>query len=918
LVKNETKELFQQINALVSEIESADMKSLSSDEINDYKFYLETYKAIVTSQSLKELKGNKDISNDEASLYIMIDNAFTILMDEIELRLKQQATSKKIDLSKVSVPLNWGQRNFNNLSEFNVPVFQLFYDKLRDANSHKAKKLEELQADIARLTEGMSYDDFTAMINPNTGDLWGKFDIGLISNITSTRQALSVGDSRDIDWLKGIMSFIFDKDAYEKAYNETKSYLESITENSSVIERKMKEFVKKFNFETSTDALINSKRFLRYDNLPDEYHSEHYKQLSDKQRAFYDYWRAKMNEFNNIAYQEGMSIHGHFVPNIHKDLLENWSWSGLVSSVIDGLQIKDNEKLWSNNDLSVEGSGKIPILFNPDWQIDKENKIQDLGKALYLFGATMYNYESKKAIEQDVLNLRDVLARSRFFSTNKSGKKITNPNTGEYQLQEGDKKTAETFDSFIKLYLYGEKVQSGDFQILQGLMKYTSLKNLGLNPIAGIVNFFGSRTQAILKGIEGIYFSEKDFRQVGTDLIRGNPDNKAKALALIKYLKLDNELPRTANSLSKLKVTEQSVYDTFYYMQGKPERIFEYSVGIAMSKKHSLSDDNWVRDGDLPLWDMIEIKDGEPYIQDIKMDEWVSKNYDAIQKYREMDKRVMYKITGKSSEEDLNLYRTSLLGQLVSQYRGWMVGFIKDKWANPSYDRVLNAYEQGKYRVVGEAVGQIFNQANGNVFETIKEFTVLLKDMFLGGVIDLTLGSKNKLFQKRYNKYFKQVYQKYKEKYNLDVTEAEFQKVIEGKLRSMAREINTFLFIGLALLVMGAFDDDEKKVYAYKKSEKIMSKYMTELSFAFNPLSVEGLSKGAIPLIGLGADMIKLMQNTADETRDLLLGENVNKDSSPMLYYTMNQIPLISQIYRLIELDIDSPNKGESGIQISK
>jgi hypothetical protein len=255
-----------------------------------------------------------------------------------------------------------------------------------------------------------------------------------------------------------------------------------------------------------------------------------------------------------------------------------------------------------------------------------------------------------------------------------------------------------------------------------------------------------------------------------------------------------------------------------------------------------------------------------------------------------------------------------------------MTGFIKDRYAYPTLDRVLNGFEVGKYRAMWDTA-LMLGKANQSMMQNVLEVSSLIKDMVFGGYIDLGVslfGKKSNIPSKIVDNYALFVYQKYKQKYNLDITQAEFKKVMEGKIRSMLREISTIITFSLALVgwALAKGDDDKDKHYLWGKVNKIMKKYLTEITFALNPASAQELSKSAIPLMTLGVDFFNVIKNAGDEVRDSIIGENSKTDATPSLYYTMKLLPIISQVYNLTELEAlgveIKPNEGEQGVQITK
>ena len=75
-----------------------------------------------------------------------------------------------------------------------------------------------------------------------------------------------------------------------------------------------------------------------------------------------------------------------------------------------------------------------------------------------------------------------------------------------------------------------------------------------------------------------------------------------------------------------------------------------------------------------------------------------------------------------------------------------------------------------------------------------------------------------------------------------------------------------------------------------------------ELGFMLNPLELAKFLRGGIPLVGLFTDFIKLVDNSVEETLDILgIWSKSPYDRSPPLYYGTTWIPGIHQLSRVFE-----------------
>ena len=147
-------------------------------------------------------------------------------------------------------------------------------------------------------------------------------------------------------------------------------------------------------------------------------------------------------------------------------------------------------------------------------------------------------------------------------------------------------------------------------------------------------------------------------------------------------------------------------------------------------------------------------------------------------------------------------------------------------------------------------------------------------------------------------------------------------------MRAFAFEIRMYLIAVGALAVMGVdWDDDGEKLYEEipmgKQFLKFANKSSMELGFLFMPTEAAQLARSPIPVLGLLLDTQKLLENSLDEARDVIAGEDYKgfvpgfwekdpNDRTPKFKYTSKFVPFwkpTADLFEFFEPSGEKPGK---------
>jgi hypothetical protein len=167
------------------------------------------------------------------------------------------------------------------------------------------------------------------------------------------------------------------------------------------------------------------------------------------------------------------------------------------------------------------------------------------------------------------------------------------------------------------------------------------------------------------------------------------------------------------------------------------------------------------------------------------------------------------------------------------------------------------------------------------------------------------------------------------EKFTMD--ETEFKDMIINNLQNQIRELLVLGSLIGAMLAMGliAPDDDEDKATknAYRYAQKVVDKFVNELSFFYNPIEFEKILSGNMfPAIGLVTDMTKFlkhfwMQITGLDFDPETSFDDVRKKAMPIKYaakslpVTKSLLTYGSMISEDFAKEFDITIQKESGIR---
>jgi hypothetical protein len=585
---------------------------------------------------------------------------------------------------------------------------------------------------------------------------------------------------------------------------------------------------------------------------------------------------------------------------------------------------------------------QIPIPFlesitDSKGNIDHGLKSLDLGKSLYALSLGVYNYKYMSEIEAKVNALKHFLINEGTETDTNRWGNIKRDESGTAKETKTSEGTIETFDSFVKYYIYGQKLQDKKnviagidvLKVVPALQSIYSLKVLAFAIVPGIAARTVGALNMYFEGIDGVNYNKKQMSQAHREYARNH-----KAVVTFSEFMDPFQSGLSWSKMRDLSMKKAAKYfnlDNAYYPLRAADENMDTLIAVAMAQNHGIDKDgNLQRMEDLlmedenarSIWDLylesFNKEDGSFNIPGLTDAAYVD--------FRRRIKEVAGKIKGEMSDENIVAAQTHLMGRLLLQFKSWMPGLVSERFKGIKYNRILKSLEEGRY--IGFIKGASWGR---EMVENDRKFHVILGHTLKRGLEAV----QHLLFLKKFitnpaerarlqkeGKWTDKMEADYKRRTDALTREFEnwrrntpgaanisspneFLKMRQRSVKRTLAEIRAIILIYLALSAMGIGGDDDEfrnQNFFSRKLNMILNRVAMELGFTLNPLELTKFLRGGIPLTGLFVDAINVVTNSFDETGAILGIWSNSYDRSPPLYYSSQWIPGAHQLGRFFEI----------------
>ena len=487
-------------------------------------------------------------------------------------------------------------------------------------------------------------------------------------------------------------------------------------------------------------------------------------------------------------------------------------------------------------------------------------------------------------------------------------------------------------------------------KVMEALNTGFQQKTLGLDLITGAVATFGANAQVVSQA--GHYFKGREFlANYGTvgSLKFNNNEEKDMFIELVNtFMPMkDDPAYELYKDAGMTTLTRANIGDALMVFMRKPEQQMEKAIFLSLLENSMVVDGRIVN-----IREYVNKKFSDRYstaeeaknykenvekeIEELKKTKSISvtkkledgklvipgldlKDITEVQRLTELTRRITRKATGSLSNNDVNRMSMNIWTRSMMVFKNWIPDladshFSELRRTGDDFSVIVNEdgipegekYTIGRLRLLGYVLGTSIRDRSTNLINVIK--------MNAEGLQKL-------------DEYYEDFAKKYEERTGEPFTmdKNEFKDMIRENLRSQIKELlllaSAFALM-LSLGFMAPDDDDDKATknfHAY--SERVANRFVSELSFFYNPSEFKSLLSGSLlPAIGIIDDYSKFMSHFWSETTGIDIGSGLTyaevKEKAKPIKYLMKMLPVTKAAFTYASIFSDEfAREFESTIQ---
>lgn len=436
---------------------------------------------------------------------------------------------------------------------------------------------------------------------------------------------------------------------------------------------------------------------------------------------------------------------------------------------------------------------------------------------------------------------------------------------------------------------------------------------IGLKPLIGIANWFGIHMQTFINS--GNFYNFAEFEKYHAQILTNTLTKEQKAL-LHLVMPLDNLVgearrgtAREQGSLIKWLST-WSFTEAMMATNSWPDRQSQFASSAAMNKnsmvvdgkivnirQHLAAEDRKIKykpettvaqrkalekSFNSRVKALRETKGLEKVVQIID-DKIVIPGVDnkALADYRLKTIEYGRKLSGLMSEDNKMGYRRDTILSSFMMFRSWMPKHIGTRVLGINKNLELDEWEYGKTRLFAKLVFTLGMRSISTI-----------NNIIIGN--EAGLAYMKGMVEAKRQSYFNSTGKK------LTISDEEFYDLVRTELQNQMKELLVLVSVVALTLKVSAMEPPEDatpaEVNKYKYLAKMFNKMADEISFYYNPLSLDAFSKGSImPSLQLTSKVASLFKHLWNETEGHIMDdEELIKGAHPTKYF-LNLVPGASQ-----------------------
>ena len=437
------------------------------------------------------------------------------------------------------------------------------------------------------------------------------------------------------------------------------------------------------------------------------------------------------------------------------------------------------------------------------------------------------------------------------------------------------------------------------------------LKTLGLDLISGAVNLFGANIQVATQA--GNYFKSREFAKNESLLtfqkFRNEEEKQLFAQLVNTFMPLkDDPTYDLYNNAGLSVLTRGNLSDFLFIAMRKPEQLVEKSIFLSLlqntmvengkiisipeyvkakykNRYDSAASYRDVKDKIEAEIDSLKKTRSIDVIKKLENDKLVIpgldlSNRDELQRLTNLTRNLSRNATGGLSDGDINKMSMSIWTKSMMVFKNWIPKLVDTRF--------------GEFRKVSDDFS-VFIDENGisqgdkyDVGRIRLLFYVLGKSIMEGRMNLINIINMNDEGIKKLDEMYKDFADTYKKETGetLTLSREDFMDLIRVNLRNQIKELLILASLLGAALSLGIIapddeDDDRATKNAHRYAQKVVDKFIGELSFFYNPLEIQSLLSGTMfPAIGLTSDFLKFVKHLGMEATGMDFDSSTSYDDA--------------------------------------
>ncbi len=455
------------------------------------------------------------------------------------------------------------------------------------------------------------------------------------------------------------------------------------------------------------------------------------------------------------------------------------------------------------------------------------------------------------------------------------------------------------------------------FKTVDAANRAFQIKTLGLEFISGAVNWFGGNVQMLAQ--IGQYFTEGEFVANQLKLITqsfNSEDDKTMFVQLINtFMPLKDDPSYELYKEAGMSVlTRGNVSDFLFLFMRKPEILLEKTIFISILQNTMIENGKllnireYVKNKYKNRFDSSasyrESKDKiEKEIEELKKTRSLNvtkklvdgkleipgldlTNRQELQRITNLSRDISSKITGSMTKNQVNKASQNIWIKSMMLFKGWI-----PKLAETRFGEFRKVSDDFSVRVNEDGLieGQKYDVGRARLLWYFLSDGIITGTQNLINIIYLNDAGIAKL-----DEAYEDFRQKYKLRFGetLNMSREDFIELVRTNLKNQVRELLILASLLGSSMALGFFapDDDEDKSdrNRFRYAQRVIDKFVGELSFFYNPAEMEKtLSGGIFPAVGLAADFGRFIKHFTLEMTGMDMDpdttiEDVRKKAQPV------------------------------------